>query len=98
MKNPVIVGSLLFVTSSAYAAVDGPLTPEQAVASFRFDPGLKVECVASEPMVVSPVAVAWDEKGRMFVVEDRGYPVGPGPGKKPDGQVVMLESSHHDGH
>lgn len=98
MKNPLIIGSLLLVTSFAHAAVDGPLTLEQAIASFRLDPGLKIECVASEPIVVSPVAVAWDEKGRMFVVEDRGYPVGPGPGKKPDGQVVLLESSHHDGH
>ena len=90
---------LLLVTCAPIArALDGPLTPEEAMKSFRLDPGLKIECVASEPEVISPVAVAWDERGRMFVVEDRGYPTGPGKGKPPVGQVVLLESSHHDGH
>jgi hypothetical protein len=82
------VATLLIGLSAS--ALDGPLTPQQAVESFRLDPGLKVECVASEPDVVSPVAVAWDEQGRMYVVEDRGYPVGPGKGKPPAGQVVLL--------
>ncbi|MDB6123790.1 MAG: putative rane-bound dehydrogenase [Pedosphaera sp.] len=98
MKQTVIFLTSLLTACFAHAAVEGPLTPEQAIASFRLDPGLKIECVASEPMVVSPVAVAWDEKGRMYVVEDRGYPVGPGKGKKPAGQVVLLESTKNDGH
>ncbi len=88
---------LLLAFAPPALALDGPLTPEEALKTFRLDPGLKIECVASEPTVVSPVAVAWDERGRMFVVEDRGYPTGPGKGQKPAGQVVMLESSHHDG-
>ena len=79
-------------------AIDGPLTPEQAIASFKLEPGLRVECVASEPMVVSPVAVAFDEKARMYVVEDRGYPLGPGRGKPGEGQVVLLQSTKGDGH
>jgi putative membrane-bound dehydrogenase-like protein len=98
MKATAVLTSTLLATTLVHAGVDGPLTPEQAIATFRLDPGLKIECVAQEPMVVSPVAVAWDERGRMFVVEDRGYPVGPGKGKKPVGQVVLLESSQNDGH
>jgi putative membrane-bound dehydrogenase-like protein len=78
-------------------AIDGPLAPEQSLQYLRTEPGLKVELVAAEPMVIDPVAVAWDEKGRMFVVEDRGYPIGPGKGKPPVGQVVMLESTKGDG-
>src|SRR5882724_1652770 len=78
-------------------AIDGPLTPEQSLLYLKTEPGLKVELVAAEPMVVDPVAVAWDEKGRMFVVEDRGYPTGPGKGKPPVGQVVMLEDTDRDG-
>ncbi|EEF59051.1 PVC-type heme-binding CxxCH protein [Pedosphaera parvula] len=98
MKKTVLFTASLLTAVLVHAVTDGPLTPEQAIASFRLDPGLKIECVAQEPMVVSPVAAAWDEKGRMYVVEDRGYPVGPGKGKKPVGQVVLLESTHHDGH
>src|ERR1043165_1171821 len=58
-------------------AIDGPLSPEDSLKYLKTEPGLKVELVAAEPMVVDPVAVAWDEKGRMYVVEDRGYPIGP---------------------
>ncbi len=48
-------------------------------------------------MVIDPVALAWDERGRLFVVEDRGYPTGPGKGNPPAGQVVMLEDTNGDG-
>jgi putative membrane-bound dehydrogenase-like protein len=90
---------LLVLLSSTLTAlaIDGPLSPEDSLKYLKTEPGLKVELVAAEPMVVSPVAVAWDEKGRMYVVEDRGYPVGPGKGKPPVGQVVLLEDTDGDG-
>jgi putative membrane-bound dehydrogenase-like protein len=87
----------LLLASTAAQAIDGPLSPEDSLKYLKTEPGLKVEFVAAEPMVVSPVAVAWDEKGRMYVVEDRGYPVGPGKGKPPVGQVVLLEDTDGDG-
>ncbi len=76
--------------------MDGPLSPEESLKYLQTEPGLRVELVASEPMVVDPVAVAWDERGRMFVVEDRGYPLGPGKGTPPEGQVVLLEDTDGD--
>jgi len=90
-----LVFSLSFLSTTN--ALDGPLSPEESLKYFKTEPGLRVELVASEPMVVDPVAVAWDERGRMFVVEDRGYPVGPGKGQKPVGQVVLLEDTDGDG-
>jgi putative membrane-bound dehydrogenase-like protein len=57
-----------------------------------------VELAASEPGVESPVAVAFDELGRMFVVEDRGYPTGPGEGKPPAGAIALLEDTDGDGY
>ncbi len=80
------------------ASVDGPLTPEQSIAAFKTEPGLRVELVAAEPTVVDPVAMAFDEKGLLYVVEDRGYPLGPGKGLPGAGQVVLLESTKGDGH
>jgi putative membrane-bound dehydrogenase-like protein len=88
---------LLLICPSIAQAIDGPLSPQESLKYLKTEPGLKVELVASEPLVVDPVAVAWDEKGRMFVVEDRGYPVGPGKGKPPLGQVVLLEDTNGDG-
>ncbi len=78
-------------------AQDGPLTPEQAARSFRLEPGLRVELVAAEPLVVSPVALAFDERGRLFVAENRGYPTGPGAGRPPAGRVALLEDDDGDG-
>jgi len=50
-----------------------PTAPADALKKFIVQPGFRVEQVAAEPLVNSPVAVDWDEDGRMFVVEMRGY-------------------------
>lgn len=76
---------------------DGPLAPDQAPRSFRVQPGLRVELVAAEPLIASPVAMAFDERGRLYVVENRGYPTGPGPGQPPAGRIALLEDTDHDG-
>lgn len=93
----VLAGASLVVGAVVALAVDGPLSPEESLKYLKTEPGLRIELVAAEPMVVDPVAVAWDEHGRMFVVEDRGYPTGPGKGKPPLGQVVLLEDTDRDG-
>src|SRR4051794_25093321 len=74
-----------------------PLTPDQARTAFRIAPGLRVELVASEPQIESPVAIAFDEDGRLWVVEMRDYPNGPGRGKKPEGRIKVLEDRDGDG-
>ncbi|APW59276.1 putative beta-propeller-type glycoside hydrolase of unknown function [Paludisphaera borealis] len=56
------------------------------------DPELRIELIASEPDIASPVAVAWDEAGRLFVVEMTDYPAGPKSGK-----VRMLVDRDGDG-
>ncbi|MEX0794582.1 MAG: PVC-type heme-binding CxxCH protein, partial [Pirellulaceae bacterium] len=50
-----------------------PTSPQDALRTFDLLPGLKLEQVASEPNVVDPVALDFDEYGRMYVVEMRGY-------------------------
>jgi len=75
-----------------------PLTPEQALARFQLEPGLRIELVAAEPLVVDPVAFVFDEHQRLFVVEGRGYPDPvEGGGTTTAGRVVMLEDSNGDG-
>ncbi len=50
-----------------------PLEPKDALASFQIHAGFRMELVAAEPLVFDPIAMAFDESGRMFVVEMRGY-------------------------
>ena len=45
-------------------------SPEETLKSMRVPPGFRVELVAAEPDVVDPIAIAFDQNGRMFVAED----------------------------
>ena len=49
------------------------LTPEQSAAAFKLPKGFRMEIIASEPLIASPSAVCWDERGRMLVSELHGY-------------------------
>ena len=50
-----------------------PMTPEESARAFHLPDGFRMEVVASEPLIASPSAVCWDERGRMFVSELHGY-------------------------
>ena len=43
------------------------------MTTFKIAAGFHAELVAAEPMVDTPVAMSWDDRGRMFVCEMRGY-------------------------
>ena len=36
--------------------------------------GFKAELIAAEPEVVQPIAMTWDERGRLWVIEGNSYP------------------------
>lgn len=75
-----------------------PKSPQDSLAEMRTDAGLKIELVASEPLIESPVAIDWGADGRLWVVEMRDYPAGMDGNWKPGGRIKFLESTHHDGH
>jgi len=90
----LVSANLLFtalIWGTALAAL--PLPAAKELASFHFaDPNLAAELIAAEPDVISPVCVAWDADGRMFVVEMTDYPLGP-----TGGRVRMLEDRDGNG-
>src|SRR5580765_7294510 len=51
-------------------------TPEEAAKKMSVPDGYEVRCFAHEPMVVNPVAMTWDARGRLWVVEAYEYPEG----------------------
>jgi putative membrane-bound dehydrogenase-like protein len=91
------VASILFASALVAAPLPSPLTPADALKAFEAAPGLRVELVAAEPLVASPCAIAFDSKGRLFVAENRGYPIGPKEGEKPAGVIAILEDTDGDG-
>ena len=76
-----------------------PLTAAEELKTFKVQPGYKVELFASEPMIECPIAMSWDEKGRMYVVEMRGYMhTVDGQGEdQPNGIISILEDTDGDG-
>lgn len=75
------------------------LTPEETLKTIKVPAGFHVELVASEPMVTTPVAMQFDEDGRLWVVEMNGYmPNIDGKNEDvPNGRVVVLEDTNGDG-
>ncbi len=75
------------------------LSPEEALKSFTIKPGFRVEIVAGDDLLNTPVAMEFDADGRIWVVEMIGYMRTPdGTGEKdPVGRIVVLEDEDGDG-
>jgi len=75
------------------------LTPEEEIKTFKLPPGFHAELVASEPTIQAPIAVSWDDQGRMYVVEMRAYmhDVDATDEDQPTCRISRLESTKGDG-
>ncbi len=74
-----------------------PLSADKSLQTFRLSEDFHVELFASEPNVVDPVDMAFDENGKIYVAEMIDYPDDPPPGKQPRSRIVLLEDRDGDG-
>jgi len=74
-----------------------PLEPSDALKSFDIQQGFRIELVACEPMIRSPVAIDFDEEGRLYVVEYPEYNQQANPDFKGHGCIKLLEDTDGDG-
>jgi putative membrane-bound dehydrogenase-like protein len=74
-----------------------PKEPAEAIKTLHVPPGFHVELVAAEPLIRSPVAIDFDEDGRMFVAEFPEYNQIDNPKFKEHGCIKVLESTKRDG-
>ncbi|MFM8633711.1 MAG: PVC-type heme-binding CxxCH protein, partial [Planctomycetia bacterium] len=77
---------------------DLPRIPQTAAAdapaTMRVRPGFALDLAVAEPLLASPVAISWDEDGRLYVAEMRGY------SENQDerlGRIRLLHDDDHDG-
>jgi len=72
-----------------------PYSTQEALSRFTVPEGFRVELVASEPDIVNPVAMTFDDRGRIWVTESVEYPRKPaGVGRD---RVKILEDLDRDG-
>jgi putative membrane-bound dehydrogenase-like protein len=79
------------------AASTPALAPDETRKLIQVPPGFEVRLFAAEPMVVNPVAMTWDERGRLWVVELYEYPKGAAKGAKGRDRIKILEDTDADG-
>lgn len=71
-----------------------PAARTNPLAGFQIEPGFRIETAVQEPMILNPAAMAFDENGRLFVVELPGL-ADRHAGKL--GRVRMLDNLNEHG-
>ncbi len=75
-----------------------PLSPKDSLRYTQVPADFELQLFAAEPDVVKPMYVAWDERGRAWVVEARDYPHGLVPEGEPGkADIKICEDTDGDG-
>ena len=74
------------------------LTPEEAVSSMTLSDGFKANVWAAEPMMTQPMAFCWDDRGRLWIAENKDYESrGEGFSNSGKSRILILEDTDQDG-
>lgn len=72
------------------------LSPAEALKRMDAPDGFEVDLIAAEPDVVQPIAMCFDARGRLWVIEGKTYPQRAADGEGKD-RVLIFEDSNGDG-
>lgn len=91
--GPVALAAGLAQTSGFAKGLDKPVAAAEQKKHFRTPEGFEIELVAAEPLVINPVTIAVDERGRIYVSESHTYRYGPAgsPVKPYRNPIIRLE-------
>ncbi|MCB9384167.1 MAG: c-type cytochrome [Bryobacterales bacterium] len=96
--KPLTLERLTALLLLAFAACSSPQGPpyaaRDAAETFELHTDFAIELFAAEPDIADPVALEFDDKGRMWVVENSGYPLDVDGHR---GRVKLLEDTNGDG-
>ncbi len=73
LKRVVYLAFLMVISCTEYRYAD-PLTVEEALLDFQLHEDFEIEIFASEPHVLDPVEMVFDEYGNAYVMEMSDYP------------------------
>lgn len=72
------------------------LSPKEALARMEVPEGFAVDLIASEPDLVQPIAMCFDSRGRLWVLEGMNYPQRGAEGEGKD-RILIFEDADQDG-
>lgn len=85
------------VTGDPITRLQSPLSPDASMRQAVLEPGFRLELFAAEPDVVNPIDMAWDERGRLWIVETVDYPNEFEEDRRGDDRIKILEDTDGDG-
>ncbi len=86
-----------YLERKAITEAQEPLPPEESIKLIQVPHGMRVVLFASEPDIVNPIHVAWDHRGRAFVVETIDYPNNLQQGNTGNDRITICEDTDGDG-
>jgi putative membrane-bound dehydrogenase-like protein len=81
----------------AIARAQVALSPADSAKLIQVPPGFEAALFASEPDIVNPIHVAWDHRGRAFVIETIDYPNNLQDGNLGNDRIKICEDTDGDG-
>ncbi len=102
LRSPVgrllLIAVIILLAGCSQKTSEAPaLSPDAALKSFRLSDDFRIELFASEPHVLSPVEMVFDEDGKVYVAEMLDYPEDPPPGKPARSRIRLLDDRNGDG-
>src|SRR6202790_1585519 len=89
--------ALLLCACSKRNPEERALSPQDSLKAIHMSEDFHVELFASEPDVMSPVEMAFDENGKIYVAEMMDYPEDPPAGKPARSRIRLLQNTNGDG-
>lgn len=74
-----------------------PFSPQGSMERTQVPADCELQLFASEPDIAKPIAFAWDDRGRCWVVETRDYPHGVQASGEGDDSIKICEDTDGDG-
>jgi putative membrane-bound dehydrogenase-like protein len=74
-----------------------PLSPQDSISYTQVPVGWKLELFASEPDIINPIYIQWDERGRLWALETIDYPNEVRSEDPGDDSLKILEDTDGDG-
>jgi len=74
-----------------------PLPAKESMKYTQAPVGFRLELFASEPDIINPIGLAWDERGRLWAAETVDYPNEMTPNRVGNDKIKILEDTDGDG-
>ncbi|MDB5295463.1 MAG: putative rane-bound dehydrogenase, partial [Phycisphaerales bacterium] len=84
-------------TGEPITTIQKPVDPAESMKHLVLPAGVEAKLYAGDPQIFKPIAMAWDERGRLWVCETVDYPNEMKPRGEGRDRISILEDTDGDG-